>query len=180
VVILRRSRKTPLTALPRNLPFHAAQDLCGPLHQRIEVPLPWPATADVDDQRAITTGTGSLRINTIHSNEGSRSYPVKTNPTQALSWNDSSGTGNEMTYPLLLNPFHSKQEEAATNVNRHETRSTRSTPVCSNCRSDDIISQATAQWSNEAQDWVLANTFSQPSHCNSCNGPCEIVWLPLN
>jgi len=56
----------------------------------------------------------------------------------------------------------------------------RSTPICAGCRSDDIISHATAQWSNEKQEWELANTFAQPAHCNSCNGPCEIVWLPLN
>jgi hypothetical protein len=114
-----------------------------------------------------------------------------------------------MTHPLLLNPFHSKQDLAqqdlaqqdfaqqdfaqqdlaqqdlaqqdlAQKIERRVTRSTRSTPVCSNCHSDDIISHATAQWSNETQEWELANTFAQPAHCNRCNGPCEIVWLPLN
>ena len=40
--------------------------------------------------------------------------------------------------------------------------------------------QATAQWSNEKQEWELANTFAQPAHCNTCNMACEIVWLPLN
>jgi len=84
-----------------------------------------------------------------------------------------------MTHPLLLNPFHSKQEPVQ-NVDRRVIRSTRSTPVCANCRSDDIISHATVQWSNEAQEWELANTFAQPAHCNRCGGPCEIVWLPLN
>jgi hypothetical protein len=53
-------------------------------------------------------------------------------------------------------------------------------PVCSNCQSDDIISHAVAQWSNESQEWQLASTFGQPAHCNSCNGPCGIVWQPLN
>ena len=65
-------------------------------------------------------------------------------------------------------------------LDRQAMLSTRSTPVCSKCRSDDIISHATAQWSNEKQEWELANTFAQPAHCNSCNAPCEIVWLPLN
>ncbi len=36
------------------------------------------------------------------------------------------------------------------------------------------------QWSNENQEWELANTFAQPAHCNTCNMACEIVWLPLN
>ena len=84
-----------------------------------------------------------------------------------------------MTHPLLLNPFHSKQEPVE-KADRQTALSTRSTPVCSNCRSDDIISHVTAQWSNEKQDWELANTFAQPARCNHCNAPCEIVWLPLN
>ena len=81
-----------------------------------------------------------------------------------------------MTHPLLLNPFHSSQES----VEKADQQPSRSTPVCSRCGSDDIISHATAQWSNEKQEWELANTFAQPAHCNSCNAPCEIVWLPLN
>jgi hypothetical protein len=103
---------------------------------------------------------------------------METNAGQALNspW---VVTGGEMTHPLLLNPFHSKQESAK-KAERQPKLSTRSTPVCSNCRSDDIVSQATAQWSNEKQEWELANTFAQPAHCNSCNGRCDIVWLPLN
>jgi hypothetical protein len=82
---------------------------------------------------------------------------------------------------LLLNPF-SITPEPSQMVNRPATRSpaTRSTPVCSDCQSDDIVSHATVQWSNEAQEWQLASTFGQPAHCNSCNGACGIVWLPLN
>jgi hypothetical protein len=84
-----------------------------------------------------------------------------------------------MTHSLLLNPFSLNQEPAQT-VNRRAARATRSTPVCSHCRSDDIISQATAQWSNESQEWELASIFDQPAHCTRCNGPCDIIWLPLN
>jgi hypothetical protein len=32
-----------------------------------------------------------------------------------------------------------------------------------NCQSEDIVSHAVAQWSNEAQEWQLANTFGQPA-----------------
>jgi len=90
------------------------------------------------------------------------------------------------THPLLSNPFHESQERAQEQAQqqaeseRRTAWSARSTPVCARCRSDDIISHATAQWSNEKQEWELANTFAQPAHCNACNGPCEIVWLPLN
>jgi hypothetical protein len=56
----------------------------------------------------------------------------------------------------------------------------RSTPVCAACGSDDIICHATAQWSNEAQEWQLANTFNQPAHCNTCKSDCNLVWLTLN
>lgn len=88
-----------------------------------------------------------------------------------------------MTHPLLFNPFHAKQEkqEQALEAERRPSLfSTRSTPVCSHCGSDDILSRATAQWSNEKQEWELANTFAQPAQCNSCNRDCEIVWMPLN
>jgi hypothetical protein len=95
-----------------------------------------------------------------------------------------------MTHALLLNPFNtsqfsSTQESAQSSalptqfVSRQTLRATRSTPVCAICQSDDIIVQATAQWSNEQQAWELAATFDQPAHCVSCNGPCGIVWLPL-
>jgi hypothetical protein len=79
-----------------------------------------------------------------------------------------------MTHPSLLNPF--RQEQAKL----FDGGASRCTPVCANCQSDDIISHATAQWSNESQEWELANTFAQPAHCNRCNSSCEIVWLPLN
>jgi hypothetical protein len=87
-----------------------------------------------------------------------------------------------MTHYLLFNPFHSKQDgqDRGGEARRHAVHASRSTPVCGHCRSDDIVSQATAQWSNEKQEWELANTFAQPARCNSCNIVCEIVWLPLN
>ena len=87
-----------------------------------------------------------------------------------------------MTHHLLFNPFHSKQDnlERAEVARHRSVLSTRTTPVCGHCRSDDITSQAIVQWSNEKQEWELASTFAQPAHCNSCNIACEIVWLPLN
>ena len=80
-----------------------------------------------------------------------------------------------MTQAILLNPFNTDPEPAHL-VSR---RAMRATPVCSSCQSDDIVSQAIAQWSNESQEWELANTFDQPAHCARCNGPCGIAWIPL-
>jgi hypothetical protein len=91
-----------------------------------------------------------------------------------------------MTHYLLSNPFHSKQDQAdqlqhrGDQTRRHAMLSSRSTPVCGHCRSDDITCVATAQWSNEKQEWELANTFARPAHCNTCNRDSEIVWLPLS
>jgi hypothetical protein len=81
-----------------------------------------------------------------------------------------------MTQAILLNPFKTDLEPA----HRASPRAARATPVCSSCQSDDIVSHAIAQWSNEAQEWQLASTFDQPAHCNGCNGACGVVWLPLN
>jgi len=88
-----------------------------------------------------------------------------------------------MTHYLLFNPFHSKQEQELDRGEqaRHSAMlSSRSTPVCGHCRSDDITCVATAQWSNENQEWELANTFDRPAHCNTCDRDSDIVWLPLN
>jgi hypothetical protein len=84
-----------------------------------------------------------------------------------------------MKHAALLNPFNLNQEPSKPprTVNRLASRLT---PVCSACQSDDIIASATVQWSNESQEWELANTFDRPTHCNNCKRACEIVWRPLN
>jgi hypothetical protein len=80
----------------------------------------------------------------------------------------------------LLNPFNQSQEPAKPARVVNSRASSRSTPVCSTCQSDDIIAHATVQWSNESQEWELASTFGQPARCNYCNSACDITWLPLN
>lgn len=80
---------------------------------------------------------------------------------------------------LLRNPFDAVETPGAP-VRPINRAAARSTPVCSNCQSDDIVAQATVQWSNESQEWELASTFRMPAHCNHCNGPCGINWLSLN
>jgi hypothetical protein len=79
----------------------------------------------------------------------------------------------------LINPFEIAQDRPRL-IDRKASRAARSTPVCDGCGSDDIICHATAQWSNEAQEWQLANTFNQPAHCNTCHNATNLVWLTLN
>lgn len=94
-----------------------------------------------------------------------------------------------MGHALLLNPFKqaaaeptqdNRQDNRQDNHQEHNRAGTRATPVCSHCQSDDIVCSATVQWSNESQEWQLANTFDLPAHCNSCRGSSALVWLPLN
>jgi hypothetical protein len=86
-----------------------------------------------------------------------------------------------MQRSTLINPFEIKPEASPRTVGERPTPgAARSAPVCSNCRSDDIVCRCTAQWSNEAQEWQLTETFGQPAHCNECGTSCGIVWLPLN
>ncbi|WP_156908562.1 hypothetical protein [Bradyrhizobium murdochi] len=90
----------------------------------------------------------------------------------------------------LMNPFEIAQDRVTQDRITHDrpqpierkviNRAARSTPVCAACGSDDIICHATAQWSNEAQEWQLANTFNQPARCNTCHTDCNLVWLTLN
>ncbi len=99
-----------------------------------------------------------------------------------------------MRHAALLNPFSlspepiqivSRQDQLRQEQVRQDQmrivsgQVTYSTPVCSRCESDDIISYVTAQWSNESQQWELANTFDRPAHCNHCNGACQIRWVAL-
>lgn len=89
-----------------------------------------------------------------------------------------------MRHAALLNPF-SLGPEPAQILSRQEPvrivsrQAIRSTPVCAQCESDDIIAHVIAQWSNEQQQWELASTFDRPTHCNRCNATCEIRWVGL-
>jgi len=86
-----------------------------------------------------------------------------------------------MRRDTLVNPFDRLPEASPrTAGERPTTGAARSTPVCSNCNSDDIVCRSSAQWSNEAQEWQLANTFNQPAHCNTCNHDGNLVWQTLN
>ena len=84
-----------------------------------------------------------------------------------------------MKNTLLRNPFDAVETPGAARL-RSKLTAIRSTPVCSQCQSDDIIAQAAVQWSNETQEWELANTFRMPAHCNHCGSACDISWRPLN
>lgn len=86
-----------------------------------------------------------------------------------------------MAHTLLLNPFEVTPDAGPSSRQQNPRHhGTRATPVCSRCQSDDITCSATVQWSNEAQEWQLANTFGVPVHCNSCGEASDITWLPLN
>jgi hypothetical protein len=113
---------------------------------------------------------------TIHSNKTTWPRHIHHSRVKVENKSGRRREGKNMRETLLVNPFNSKQG-AAQIANRLASRST---PVCAECQSDDVISYAVAQWSNESQEWQLASTFDQPAHCNGCNGPCGIVWLPLN
>lgn len=92
-------------------------------------------------------------------------------------------TGGVLAHTVLRNPFEQPSDASQRmqdNVQDKRHHAARATPVCSHCRSDDITCTATVQWSNEAQEWQLANTFGLPVHCNACNGPSKLTWLPLN
>ena len=53
-----------------------------------------------------------------------------------------------MKEALLRNPFE-LPETTGKPVRTIHRSATRTTPVCSDCRSDDIVAHATVQWSNE-------------------------------
>ena len=46
--------------------------------------------------------------------------------------------------------------------------------VCSNCGSDDIVSDAWAEWSIETQQWQLGQVFDQ-TFCLACESDCSLL-----
>lgn len=83
-----------------------------------------------------------------------------------------------MRRAALNNPFDLL--EIVASVPTGTGLSSRLTPVCSSCSSDDVMCRATIQWSNEAQEWQLAGTYGQPAYCNNCRADCSLVWHILN
>jgi len=49
-------------------------------------------------------------------------------------------------------------------------------PVCTECGSDEVLCDAWAEWDEEAQEWVLNNTFDH-THCSACDGECSVNWV---
>src|SRR5215207_6915678 len=116
-------------------------------------------------------------------------------PSRFASFESSDSQNSRNGYRMLrrvklMNPFEIVQDRATQDRLTQDrpqpielkvtSRAARSTPVCAACGSDDIICHATAQWSNETQEWQLANTFNQPAHCNTCQHDGNLVWLTLN
>lgn len=55
----------------------------------------------------------------------------------------------------------------------------REQPICSKCKSTEVLSDAYAVWDLKQQYWVLQNTFNKGSYCNKCDGECRLEWRTL-
>jgi hypothetical protein len=51
------------------------------------------------------------------------------------------------------------------------------TYVCSECGSDNVSCDATAEWDVETQAWVLRGTF-QNTDCDDCGGETSLIEKP--
>lgn len=49
-------------------------------------------------------------------------------------------------------------------------------PVCSVCRSDDVVKDAWAVWDNKAQSWELETTYDE-AFCKHGEVSCELDWV---
>lgn len=52
------------------------------------------------------------------------------------------------------------------------------TYVCANCGSKEVWVDATAVWSEAAQQWELLHTFDN-SYCNDCDGETNLLTKGL-
>lgn len=53
------------------------------------------------------------------------------------------------------------------------------TYVCSTCGSDDVSRDAWAEWSVDAQRWVLRTEFDY-AHCHRCDEETSLIEVELN
>lgn len=51
-------------------------------------------------------------------------------------------------------------------------------PVCATCGSADVSTDAWGSWNIDRQVWELENAFDY-SHCNNCEGECDLKWYPI-
>jgi hypothetical protein len=51
-------------------------------------------------------------------------------------------------------------------------------PVCSECSSDAVLSDAWASWNSEEQKWELSSTFDA-AHCEDCDGETSLEWVDV-
>lgn len=50
-------------------------------------------------------------------------------------------------------------------------------PVCSECKSADVMADAYASWNREHGCWELDNTFDKGAYCNHCAGETSLKWV---
>ncbi len=51
-------------------------------------------------------------------------------------------------------------------------------PICSFCRSQDVVFDAYAEWDHENQIFTVQNIMDKGHQCNQCEGECRIEWVP--
>lgn len=52
-------------------------------------------------------------------------------------------------------------------------------PICANCGSDDVKSDAYADWNIETQRWELTGTYDKGSYCERCQDECSLEWVEV-
>lgn len=50
-------------------------------------------------------------------------------------------------------------------------------PICSTCKSDDVLGDAYASFNPASQAWELQNVFAKGAHCNKCDGETSLTWV---
>ena len=61
-----------------------------------------------------------------------------------------------------------------------QKRDTKIKYICSQCGSDDVLSDAYAEWDVIGQHWLLQNTFDKGAYCNACGGETSLDGVALS
>ena len=49
-------------------------------------------------------------------------------------------------------------------------------PVCADCGSDNVQMDASCNWDNDKQEWVLGSVYDD-AFCQECDNTAKLNWL---
>ena len=67
------------------------------------------------------------------------------------------------------------QEEKGKIMNKNRLQK----PICSHCKSDEIVANACATWDMKKQQWIIETIYDNGHSCMMCDADALIEWVTV-